>query len=991
MKRIILTLFFLQISVKLFSALLFDPQLEWKSIKTEHFWIHYHQGIEEQALKLSRIAEKIHRRLSPLIKWQPSLRTDVILVDNLYAANGFAMSVPYNRVQIYLTRPELDGVLSNFDSWLEMVFTHEYTHVLNMDSIYGIPTFTRYAFGRCCFPNAYLPIWMTEGIAVYHESDYSRFGRNNSTYTDMVMRTEILNNSFKPISKASHFPREWPTGNVPYLYGGLFIEYLEKKYGIGRFDNVMSNNAYNFLPYRDNVPYYALLVFPIITHSPWFWYSASEWEYGEGNTSGILWDEWEKYIKIKYSRQIENIKKEQITEYKLITSSGYNTLLPRFGKSTKNIYYIRNTNYDKTALMSYSQITGKNEILCRVNDPNSMSVADDEKIYLSDAEFYRSYSIYNEAFVYADGYEKLTRKLKGSYIDASHDRENICYIKQDKGKFSLMLSDPLFRKTESLISGTDIQIAFSKFSPDGKKIAFTLKEKNGNADIAVLNIADKSMIRLTDDEYNDVNPAWHPDGSRIVFSSDRDGTYNLYECNLKNMQISRLTNLLGGAFSPDVSPDGSQIVFASYGKNGFDIALMRYPGKGDKTRNTDFRNLPVQFFTVPDEPEYQKTKIQSEYFTSLNTLYPFMWFANIYSSEVYKNKYQYVPGIFTVGMDTLFRNMYYIDAYAFTFEKRAQLDLYYYFGYLYPDIIAEYHDETLFYGNDGFPWENDNKDKLKRELERKGVFGIAFPFYYYLSAHVASLSYHYSKTSTDIYYPGTGTEKFRDIEAKARVKYMYSNALQYSYSISKEDGRDFFVLYDSYREELGSDLTYHKVMGEYAEYLPGLFRNNVIMARLRGGASFDNPDYKAPFPLGRFQRGDRDAPATDEDEFGLRGYPYGSIFGSRIAVGAIEYRLPLIQKDFAFGTFPLMFRDIWLIPFAEYGNVWDNKTDSGDFKKSAGIELNLRITVGYYIDLQGYFGYARGFDKYGEDQFYFAVSTLFEGALKNKYKWLDYL
>ena len=50
MKRIILILLFLLIGVKLFPAALFDPQLEWKSIKTEHFWIHYHQGIEEQAL-----------------------------------------------------------------------------------------------------------------------------------------------------------------------------------------------------------------------------------------------------------------------------------------------------------------------------------------------------------------------------------------------------------------------------------------------------------------------------------------------------------------------------------------------------------------------------------------------------------------------------------------------------------------------------------------------------------------------------------------------------------------------------------------------------------------------------------------------------------------------------------------------------------------------------------------------------------------------------
>jgi hypothetical protein len=985
MKRIILILFFLLTGTKLFPAALFDPQLEWRSIKTENFWVHYHQGIEEQALKLSLIAEKVHKRLYPLIKWKPSLRTDVILVDNFYTANGFAMPVPYNRIQIYLTRPELDGVLGNFDNWLEMVFTHEYTHILNLDTIYGFPVFTRYAFGRCCFPNAYLPIWMIEGNAVYHESDYSKFGRNNSTYTDMVMRTEILHQSFKPISDASNFPREWPTGNVPYLYGGLFIDYLEKKYGIGRFDNVMSNNAYNFIPYRDNTA--ALM--PFI-------YSASEWEYGSKSTSYNLWKEWEQYIKIKYSRQIENIKKEQLTEYKLITNSGYNTLLPKFGKNGKDIYYIRNTNYNKTVLMGYSQISGKHEILCRVNDPNSISVSDDGTIYLSDAEFYRSYSIYNEAFVFDGGYKKLTGKLKGSYIDISADKQKICFIKQDKGKFSLVISDPMFIKSENLISESEMQIAFSKFSPDGSKIVFTLKENNGNADIAVLNIADKSITRLTSDEYNDINPAWHPDSSRIIFTSDRDGSYNLYECSLKSRQISRLTNFLGGAFSPDVSSDSSQIVFAAYGKNGFDIALMKYPEKGLKTQNADFKNVPIQLFNTPDEKNTPEKKLISEDFTILNTIFPSFWYPVIplpylKNNEVYSGKNEYVFGLEFYGFDTLFKNMYFADAMAYTFQKRAQVDLFYYFGYFYPDIIAEYHDNTLFYGKDEFPWENDNKYYLKRKLEREGVIGIAFPFYYYLSAHIASLSYHYLKTFTDIYYPIMNFEKYTDTEASVRVKYIYSNALKYSYSISKEDGRDFFILYDSYREEIGSDLTYSKAMGEYAEYLPGIWRNNVIMLRLRGGASFNNPDYKAPFPLGRFQKGDTDAPATDEDEFGMRGYPFGSIFGNRIAVGAVEYRLPVIQKDFGLATFPLMFRDIWLTPFVEYGNVWDKKTNISDFKTSAGIELNLRITVGYDIDLQGYIGYARGFDKYGEDQIYFAISTVFEGALKNKYKWLDYL
>ncbi|MDY6970141.1 MAG: hypothetical protein SVR08_16015, partial [Spirochaetota bacterium] len=257
MKKILFALMFIFcIKDVLLSAVLFDPGYEWRSIKTEHFWIHYHQNLDYEAKRLSIIAEKVHNNLKDKIRWEPYFRTDVILVDNQYSSNGFAIPIPSNRIQIYISRPELDGLLNNFDDWLELVFIHEYTHILNIDSIHGFPTFTRYTCGRVCFPNIFIPTWLLEGNAVYHESSYSIFGRNNSTYTDMIMRMEILSDSLKSIDKASHFPREWPLGRVPYIYGGLFVEFLEKKYGKGTIADVFIENSYNILPYYDNtIPY----------------------------------------------------------------------------------------------------------------------------------------------------------------------------------------------------------------------------------------------------------------------------------------------------------------------------------------------------------------------------------------------------------------------------------------------------------------------------------------------------------------------------------------------------------------------------------------------------------------------------------------------------------------------------------------------------------------------------------------------------------------
>ncbi len=113
-----------------------------------------------------------------------------------------------------------------------------------------MPLAGRYILGRfpLFFPNIFLPVWTLEGNAVYHESKDSKFGRNNSTYADMIMRTEAAYDGLKSIDKASHFPREWPMGNVPYLYGGLFVQYLERTYGTGSFAAYMHENADNIIP-----------------------------------------------------------------------------------------------------------------------------------------------------------------------------------------------------------------------------------------------------------------------------------------------------------------------------------------------------------------------------------------------------------------------------------------------------------------------------------------------------------------------------------------------------------------------------------------------------------------------------------------------------------------------------------------------------------------------------------------------------------------------
>ena len=81
----------------------------------------------------------------------------------------------------------------------------------------------------------------------------------------------------------------------------------------------------------------------------------------------------------------------------------------------------------------------------------------------------------------------------------------------------------------------------SSWSPDGKKIAFD-SERDGNAEIYVMDADGSNQINLTNNPANDRDPVWSPDGKKIAFSSNRDGNYEIYVMDTDGSNQINLTN-----------------------------------------------------------------------------------------------------------------------------------------------------------------------------------------------------------------------------------------------------------------------------------------------------------------------------------------------------------------------------------------------------------------------------------------------------------------
>jgi Tol biopolymer transport system component len=122
-------------------------------------------------------------------------------------------------------------------------------------------------------------------------------------------------------------------------------------------------------------------------------------------------------------------------------------------------------------------------------------------------------------------------------------------------------------------------------SPDGTKIAFT-SDRDGNYEIYVMNADGTGATRLTTNAAMDVGPTWSPDGRKIAFMSDRDGDGEIYVMNADGSSVVQLTTNAASDGSPAWSPNGKQIAFASERDGNREIYVMNADGSG-QTRLTN--------------------------------------------------------------------------------------------------------------------------------------------------------------------------------------------------------------------------------------------------------------------------------------------------------------------------------------------------------------------------------------------------------------------
>ncbi|MCX6595822.1 MAG: S9 family peptidase [Acidobacteria bacterium] len=133
----------------------------------------------------------------------------------------------------------------------------------------------------------------------------------------------------------------------------------------------------------------------------------------------------------------------------------------------------------------------------------------------------------------------------------------------------LATAPPVLSQTKGLDHDTffDMEsVASPAISPDGALIVFSrswadkMKDQQ-RSNLWLVDKAGQRVRHLTPGNWRDSAPVWSPDGKRIAFLSDRDGTMQLHVMWIDTREVAQLTHLERAPGNVKWSPDGKQLAY----------------------------------------------------------------------------------------------------------------------------------------------------------------------------------------------------------------------------------------------------------------------------------------------------------------------------------------------------------------------------------------------------------------------------------------------
>ena len=438
--------------------------------------------------------------------------------------------------------------------YLEYVISHEYIHEIEFEYF-----FTGFWRSARLVKIILYPIFIMEGLSEYCSGDL------DSTTREMYLRDAAVSGRLFKIQQLYNFSHVMPHQvTLAYKESEAFMRFLAQEYGEDKLAKILESYKDKYDP--DSVFYDVI-----------------------GTSLGKLDKKFQEYMSYKYKTAAKGLEEPESYGTKITRDGPYprffegGVLSPDGGRlayisderGRKEIYIYDMASKKKSRLIS---------LACSIKIENIHS--DGFPLSFSQSGRYLAFSAERLQRDNIYIYDFKSRELKefGPGTESvsspvfSKDEKKVYFAGLKEGFKNIFEYELGSGNLEALTNGaydkTDLSL-----SPDGARLVFAAERRSAASrseyDLAQVDIASKNFGWLTAYPGDERWPSFAPDGT-IYFTSDTDGISDIYMLNDSGSR-QRITRVLGGNFCASVSKDGSKLVFSSFRNGSKHIYVMSLP------------------------------------------------------------------------------------------------------------------------------------------------------------------------------------------------------------------------------------------------------------------------------------------------------------------------------------------------------------------------------------------------------------------------------